>query len=395
MSQMVAKKYLLAEQTISPEELCEVADWLRTNPWLTQGPLVKEFEREWAQWQGTKHALFVNSGSSANLLMYYAPLVAGRLRNLKIIVPAVSWATTVAPAIQLGFEPIMCEADPETLGLDLNHLSDLLVRHEPAAIIMVHVLGCPNKMEDIMSLKARHGFLLMEDCCASHGSLYDGQKVGTFGEISTFSFYYGHHMSTVEGGTVCTNDDELQDILLQIRSHGWAKDIVREKEAAMAKESGAIEFNRMFTFYQPGFNFRATDLNAKIGLLQLPRLDGMSERRVANHRTYQSCISGTPGFSCQTNPRAVMSSISFACLTSSSQHRERVAQALRGNGIETRPIGGGNMSRQPFWFKRFGSTSFPIADRIHECGMQLPNHHLLDQKDIEFICKTVTGVAPT
>ena len=306
-----------------------------------------------------------------------------------------SWATTVAPAIQLGFEPIMCEADSETFGLELNHLDELLTKHQPGAVIMVHVLGCPNRMDEVMRLKAKHGFLLMEDCCASHGSLFDGQKVGTFGELSTFSFYYGHHMSTIEGGVVCTSDEEIQDILLQIRSHGWAKDISPEKEAALAKKYKSLEFNRTFTFYQPGFNFRATDLNAKFGLLQMQRLDQMIAQRVENHRTYQSRITNAPGFACQQNPRSVPSSISFACLASSSEHRERVAQALRDNGIETRPLGGGNMSRQPFWYDRYGSTTFPFADRVHECSLQLPNHHLLGRDDIEFICDTVLSVAPS
>lgn len=390
----MSKNILLAEQTISQEELNEVADWLRTNPWLTQGPLVKEFERQWADWLGTRHALFNNSGSSANLLMYYAPLLAGKLRNMKIVVPAVSWATTVAPAIQLGFEPIMCEADSETFGLELNHLDELLTKHQPGAVIMVHVLGCPNRMDEIMRLKARHGFLLMEDCCASHGSLYDGQKVGTFGELSTFSFYYGHHMSTIEGGVVCTNDDDLQDILLQIRSHGWAKDISREKEAALAKKYNAIEFNRTFTFYQPGFNFRATDLNAKLGLLQMQRLDAMIERRVENHRAYQKRILNAPGFTCQRNERAVMSSISFAALASSEEHRARVAQALRDRQIETRPLGGGNMSRQPFWYDRYGSVDLPMADRVHRTSFQIPNHHLLSLADVQFVCDAVLAVSP-
>ena len=125
--------------------------------------------------------MFVNSGSSANLLMYAALLARTNLPNRKVIVPAVSWATTVAPAIQLGFEPILCEADAETFGLDLDHLEKLLEEHQPAAVILVHVLGVPNDMHGVMSLKERFGFTLMEDCCAAHGSRFDGRKVGTFG----------------------------------------------------------------------------------------------------------------------------------------------------------------------------------------------------------------------
>ena len=190
------------------------------------------------------------------------------MRNRKIVVPAVSWSTTVAPAIQFDFEPLICEADPQTFGVDLQYLEDLLKRHEPAAVILVHVLGCPNDMEAILRLKEKYGFYLMEDCCASHGSRFAGQKVGTFGDLSAFSFYYGHHMSMIEGGIVCTNNESFQDLLVQLRGHGWAKDLAPEKEAKLAQEHRPVDFNRMFTFYQPGFNVRSTELNAKIGLLQ-------------------------------------------------------------------------------------------------------------------------------
>jgi CDP-6-deoxy-D-xylo-4-hexulose-3-dehydrase len=388
----MTKKYLLAEQTISPAELAELAAWLTTNPWLTQGPLVREFETRWARWLGTKHAVLVNSGSSANLLMYYALLAGTNLRNRKVIVPAVSWATTVAPAIQLGFEPILCEADAATFGLDLDHLEKLLEEHHPAAVILVHVLGVPNDMQAVMSLKDRFDFTLMEDCCAAHGSRFDGQKVGTFGELSSFSFYYGHHMSTIEGGIVCTSDAGLNDTLLQLRSHGWAKDLSAEKEAELVAHYQPIDFNRTFTFYLPGFNVRSTDLNAKIGLMQMDRLDAMIERRIENHRVYQQRIGTAPGFACQSNERAAISSISFGALCSSVPHRARVAAALREAGIETRPLGGGNMSRQPFWRERYDTIPLPMADRIHQTSLQLPNHHLLSVSDVNHICDVVTGV---
>lgn len=389
-----AKRYLLAEQTISQDELNELADWLRQNPWLTQGPLVREFEGAWAGWLGTQHALFCNSGSSANLLMYYALLCSGRLRNHKVIAPAVSWPTTVAPALQFGMEPILCEADRDTYGLDLNHLEDLLKRHQPGAVILVHVLGCPNDMAGLQALRERHGFLLMEDCCAAHGSTYDGRKVGTFGDLSSFSFFYGHHMSTIEGGVVCTDDRDLQDLLLMLRSHGWAKDLGAEKEAELARRYGALEFNRKFTFYHPGFNVRSSDLNAKLGLMQLRRLDAMVARRVENHRAYQRRFVGADGFHCQRTERGVISSIAFALLCASVEHRDRVARALRAGGVEHRPIGGGNMSRQPFYYDRLGSVDLAMADRLHTTSVQIPNHHLLSVTDVNAICDIILSERP-
>ena len=388
----VTKEYLLAERTINADDLRDLIAWLETDPWLTQGPLVREFEQRWAEWLGVRHATFVNSGSSADLLMYCSLLYSGCLRNTKVVVPAISWATTVMPAIQMGFEPLMCEADWSTFGLDLNHLEDLLRRHNPASVIMVHVLGVPNEMEPLLRLKQRYEFALMEDACAAMGSQYDGQKVGTFGDLSAFSFYYGHHMSTIEGGMVCTNDASLHDVLLQTRAHGWPKDLAPEREEAQARDRGVIEFNRRFTFYYPGFNVRSTDLNARIGLSQLKRADEVVRRRIENHRTYQARFLDAPDFHCQRCDRAAISSISFAAVAASQDHRERIGRAVRADGIETRPLGGGNMSRQPYWIDRYGSTVFPVADKIHLAAFQLPNHPLLTADDVNHICDVVQSV---
>ena len=389
---LVEKQYLLAEQTIDEQDLYDLIAWLKTNPWLTQGDLVRMFEKRWAEWIGLRYATFVNSGSSANLLMYYALLLSGNLRNKKVVVPAVSWATTVAPAIQLGFEPIMCEADWDDFGLDLNYLETLLKKHNPGAVIIVHVLGVPNEMASLLELKDRFGFVLMEDACAATASRYDDQLVGTFGEASTFSFFYGHHLSTLEGGMVCTNDDKLHDILVQIRSHGWPKDLVPEKEVEYARKYNVIEFNRPFTFYYPGFNVRSTDLNARIGLSQMDKIDYVVKRRIENHEIYQSRFLDAPDFHCQRNERATICSISFVALAQSLAHRDGIARHLKAKRIETRPLGGGNMSRQPFWAERYETTVFPVADRIHNTAFQLPNHPLLSPEDVNYICDTVFSV---
>jgi len=387
----MSKQYLLAEQTITKEDLDDLIAWLKTNPWLTQGPLVREFEQRWAEWLGVRHATFVNSGSSANLLMYYALLLSRLPRNNKIVVPAVSWATTIAPVIQLGYEPLMCDADWKTFGLDMDALEGLLKLHGPALVAIVHTLGVPNDMESLRRLQDRYEFVLLEDACAATGSRYDGRRVGTLGLASTFSFFYGHHLSTIEGGMVCTDDERLHRILLHIRSHGWPKDLSPNKEAELARERHLLEFNRPFTFYYPGFNVRSTDLNARIGLAQLQRADAVVARRVDNHRVYQERMRAG-GLHCQENERAVISSISFCALAHSTDHRDRIATALRANGIETRPLGGGNMSRQPFWADRYGTVVFPVADRIHNTAFQLPNHPLLSVEDIHFICDTVLRV---
>lgn len=392
MTETTNLRYLLAEATIDQKDVEELADWLRTNPWLTQGPLVREFEEQWASWLGVRHAVFVNSGSSANLLMYYAALLSGCLKNRKVVVPALSWATTVAPAFQLGFEPLMCDADQRTFGLDMGYLERLLKQHDPALVIIVPTLGIPNNMDELMRLKERYGFLLMEDCCPALGSRYKGRLVGTFGEMSSMSFYFGHHLSTIEGGMISTNDEALNDILLHTRSHGWAKDIAPEKEEYLARKRDVLPFNRVFTFYHPGFNVRSTDLNARIGLGQMKKVGWVVQRRVENHRRYQERFLQSPDYHVPTNSDAEICSISFVALASSQEHRDRVGEALREHGIETRPLGGGSMGRQPFWVDRQGVDPLPVADRVHETSFMLPNHPQLSLTDVNYICDVVLAV---
>ncbi len=388
-------KYLLAEKTIDEADIEDLIGWLRTNPWLTQGPLVRQFEEGWARWVGVKRAVFVNSGSSANLLMYAVLDVSKRLPNRKVIVPAVAWATTVAPAIQLGFEPIMCDSEPETFGMDMDELDKLCAQHKPGAVIAVHVLGTPVRLDRMAELKKKHGFFLMEDACAACGSTYEGKKVGNFGDLASFSFFYGHHLSTMEGGMIVTNDDQLADLMVQLRAHGWGKDLPPEKEAKLAAEQGLLEsFNRPFTFYIPGYNVRATDLQARIGLSQLKKADHVVSRRAENHRQYLTRFKASQHYNVPENPKAVTSSISFCALASSVEHRIKVGAALKAAGIEHRPVGGGNMSRQPFWSNLYGKQVFPMADRVHDACFQIPNHPGLVAKDIDFISDVVLAVKP-
>jgi CDP-6-deoxy-D-xylo-4-hexulose-3-dehydrase len=227
---MIYEKIPLVKDTITEDNINTLIEWLKTNPRLTKGELTPKFEKEWSDWMGVKYSVFLNSGSSANLAMIYSLILSNKLKNKKIIVPAVSWVTTVTPAIQLGLEPIMCDCDKDDLGLDIDHLKLLIEKHDPSCIILVHVLGIPNKMDEIQKLCDENNIILLEDTCESVGSMYKGKKLGTLGSMSSFSFYYGHHMSTIEGGMVCTDDEELYTILLSIRSHGWDRDLPEKQK---------------------------------------------------------------------------------------------------------------------------------------------------------------------
>ena len=372
----------LAEDTINSQDIDRLVAWLKTYPRLTQGKVVKEFESKWSEWLDVPYSVFCNSGSSANLLMYATLLYSGKLKNNKIIVPSTGWSTSISPAIQLGFEPIMCETDPDTWGLDLDCLEKLLKKNHAAAVFLVHVLGIPHKMTRMMELEEKYDFYLLEDCCAAIGSETLGKKVGTFGDMSSFSFYFGHQMSTIEGGMVCTYDKKLYELLIQLRSHGWDKDLV-----------GGTDFN----FCEPGFNLRSTDLNAFIGLGQLRRLNQISKTRHSNHVKYHNLLSSRFMVQQLGALDTIISSIHFAIVAKESNpfcynpslERDTIVKALKSNKIETRRFTAANIGRHPFWIKGFGLASFPVADRLYNCGLFLPNHPSMTSEDVERVAQCV------
>ena len=385
-------KYFLAEDTIDNQDIDALIEWLKTYPRLTKDKLTLEFEKRWSDWLGRKYSVFCNSGSSANLLMYYTLLLSGRLKNKKIIVPSVGWVTTISPAIQFGFDPIMCEADKDTFGLDLAHLEKLLIEHNPGTVIFVQVLGVPNQMDALLKLKDKYGFILLEDACAAMGSTYRGRNVGTFGDMSSFSFYFGHQISTIEGGAVSTDDKEFQELLLMLRSHGWDKDLDKDTQKHLREQYKIDDFHSPFVFYKPGFNLRSADLNAFLGIRQVDKMEWLVKRRNENHLLYKK-IFGDRFYFQKYDSNSTICSIHFGLLAKDTEERRRIVSALENKGIETRIFSAGNLGLHPFWANRYGVASFPTADRIHHSGLFLPNNPSLKKEDIEFIAQVVLKAA--
>lgn len=387
------RQYYLAEDTIDGEDLDYLVAWLKSYPRLTKDHVTLEFEEKWSRWLGRKYSVFVNSGSSANLLMYYALLLSGRLANKKVVVPSSGWVTSVAPAIQFGFEPIMCETDPDTFGLDLNYLEDLLDKHHPSAVMLVQVLGIPHKMPSLLRLKEKYGFFLLEDACAAVGSQAYGRKLGGFGDMASFSLYFGHQASTIEGGIVSTNDKQFYDLALMLRSHGWSKDLDSGAHKVLVEEYGVDDFHRPFVFYEPGFNLRSTDLNAMIGLRQLEKLEAVALRRHENHRLYQKYLADRFYVQKWEDSQAVVSSIHFAVVAANRDERRAIVSALDEHGVETRIFSAANLGLHPFWYRRYGKPSFSVADKIYNGGFFLPNHPSLASEDIALISQIVLEAA--
>ena len=381
-------KYPLAKETINESDIDALCEWLKTYPRLTKGVLTPQVESVWADYIGTEHAVFNNSGSSANLLMVYAAIKCGRIENKKIAVPAVGWVTTLAPAMQFGLEPIMIRTDPATYGMDLDHLEEVCKTDCPDAVIFVQVLGVPHHKQRILELKNKYGFCLLEDACASLGAAYaDGSKVGTIGDMSSFSFYFGHQLSTIEGGMVNTDDKELFDMLLMLRSHGWGKDLDEKTYNALVEKYDIDDFHKPFTFFTAGFNLRATDLQAFIGLRQVEKADWVSQRRNENHRRYAQNLEGFLEFQSWGDDFPV--SISFGALAKDTTQRTNIVNNLVENGVETRIYSAGNLGRHPFWVEEYGLFSDEMSDRIHETGFFLPNYPELALEEVDIICDIV------
>jgi CDP-6-deoxy-D-xylo-4-hexulose-3-dehydrase len=387
----------LAEATIDEQDMLALADWVSGFPRLTKGKLTLEYEDKWAKWLGTQYSTFVNSGSSANLLMLATLMEAGDLEpGDAVVVPALSWATDLAPVMQLGLEPILCDCNLQDYSYDLDHFRSIVtdgvvrvqngknVKLRPKAAILVSVLGLVPDMHKIVELCERNQVLLLEDCCESLGSEVEGgQKLGTFGVMSTFSTYFGHHISTIEGGMVCTNDPRYDMIMKSVRSHGWCRDWSDDQQKAHCDEWGVSEFDAFYTFFHAGFNLRATDLQAFLGLRQLDKLEMICKRRSENFALYQDKLKAK--FKVPVNGEFI-SNFAFPIL---SRNRNKIAKALMKEGIECRPLICGSMGKQPFFVKKYGEQVLPNAEKVREHGMYLPNHHLLSEQEIHTICEVV------
>lgn len=367
----------LAEDTIESHELDALCEWIKGGPRLTKAELTREFELRFSEYVGSRHSVFVNSGSSANLLMLYGLDMAGRLPRRRVIAPAISWSTTVAPAIQLRMEIELCDCDTVTLGIDPEHFESLCRTFKPDVAIVVHVLGHPCRMDDILSICDRYGVILLEDACEALGTRVAGRHAGTIGAAGSYSLYFGHQLSTIEGGVITTDDRELYNVFMSLRAHGWARDLDPDVKTAWERDYDIDEVRSLYTFYYPGFNFRPTDLNAFLGLSQLKKADEVAIARQANFAAYRDALA--PAFWAQQSDADQLSSFAFGTFV---KNRVDVHLALAAASIESRPLICGSVGRQPFWIRQFGPRTLPNADFVHDYGIYVPNNCRMDRDDV-------------
>ncbi len=383
----------LVKDTISNDDIDKLIGWLQTYPRLTKGPLTLELEQKWSDWIGTKYSVFCNSGSSANLLMLSAYIENTRMQKdrnkLKIVVPSVSWATDLAPIIQLGLTPILCDCNLNDLSIDLDHLNEIITSHGKIdALLLVSVLGLVPKMDKIQDICDKHDIVLLEDSCESMGSKHKGQNLGTFGSMSSFSTFFGHHISTIEGGFVSTNDKELYDLLLSLRSHGWDRDLDKKSQNKLRDAWDVSGFESLYTFYYPGYNLRSTDLNAFIGIGQIDNLNEWGLVREKNFRLYQRLIHNDY-WKPKPYSNSFVSNFAYPIIHPA---RNEIAQQLQNNSVEVRPLVCGSMGNQPFYKKQYGKIKLPNADKIDEYGLYVPNNPKLTENEVTIVADIVNDV---
>ncbi len=383
------KPIQLAKNTIDKKDIRALTKWLSASatPQLTKGPLTEEFEKQWAAQIGTAYSVMVNSGSSANLIGIYALIATERLRNKKVVVPALSWITDISPVIQFGLEPILCDCNMADLSVDVVMLEKIFTDQQPALLILVSVLGLVPQMAFIQDLCRRHGVLLMLDNCEGLGSQYDFKPIENYALFSTCSLYFGHHLSTIEGGMICTNDRDLYNTLKMLRSHGWDRDLEHRHEVREFKN--ITPFDAMYKFFYPAFNVRSTDLNAFLGLRQLNKAPKYYEKRQENFLHYQQAIVNDY-WKCDGLGYGVtfISNLGYPVI---HPRRNEIVQALMENNIEVRPLICGSMGNQPFFERLYGAVHLANASVVDKFGFYVPNHAAITVKDISIISKIINN----
>ncbi len=380
-------KISLVKDTIDNQDIDRLVDWLKGYPRLTKGPVTLELEGKYSNWLGRKYSVFCNSGSSANLLMLSALQQGKYLKNNKVVVPSVAWATDLAPVMQLGLKPILCDSNKRDLSADLIHLEKIFKEESPSAIMFVSVLGLVPEMEKVVNLCEKYDVILLEDTCESMGSKYRKRKLGTFGRMSSFSTFFGHHISTIEGGFVSTDDKDLYDILVSIRAHGWDRDLDTEKQIELQQDWDVSTFNSLYTFYYQGFNVRATDLQAYIGLTQIDKLDGWGVRREYNYLTYQELVKNNYW---KPNKQLNDFTSNFAYPVI-HPNRDKIVEQLERGGVEVRPMICGSMGTQPFYVKEYGRLELPNVTEIDQYGFYVPNNPHITDGEIVYISNIING----
>ncbi|MHB1423418.1 MAG: DegT/DnrJ/EryC1/StrS family aminotransferase [Gemmataceae bacterium] len=385
----------LMRDNVTRADLDAVIAYLKKDgPILTHSAQVRAFEREWSDWVGVKHSVFVSSGSSANLLTMAA------LKALhgggEIIVPPLTWVSDIAAVLHCGMDPVFVDIHPRTLAMDSEQVIAKLTTRT-RAVFLTHVLGYNGLTRELLDELERRRVPLIEDVCESHGATFEGRRLGSFGLASNFSFYYAHHLSTIEGGMVCTNDKDFYETIRMMRSHG----MVRELDSQESKEEyweAHPDLNPDFIFAYPAWNVRSTEINAIIGRSQLPRLDENVQQRTKNLRVFLNNLD--PEVYQTDFVTEGSSNYAFTLILKEPDNTlwNQVTTCLRANRVEFRRglSGGGNQLRQPYLRRLLAPDEhkkYPCVDHVHFYGCYIGNYPTLSSDKILRLCEVLNRLA--
>ncbi len=353
---------------------------------FSMGTECANFEKAFAEKQGRKFAVFVNSGSSANLVLIQSLLNLEVLKKGDVVgVSALTWATNVMPVLQLGLKPYVLDCNLSTLNLS----PEILIKHikKIRCLFLTNTLGLCDKIHNIKQICKDNDVLLLEDNCESLGSKCNKKLLGNFGLASTFSTFVGHHISTIEGGMICTDDPELNDMLLMVRSHGWLRNINKSRIEKVRKKYGVKTdaFYDKYTFYVPAYNVRPTEINGYIGNVQIKYWDKIVQKRESNWKRISAVINANPNLHNLEVPHMdLVSSFAIPVIAKSRNYFYRYKQLFEKNDIEIRPIIAGNIAKQPFLTNSIDKIdACPTAQYVHEQGFYFGNNPELTAKELK------------
>lgn len=380
---------------ITRQDLDAMIEHLKQDdPILTNGPKCREFEQAWSDWLGVKYSVFVNSGASANLLSM-TMLKIMYPEGGEIIVPPLTWVSDIASVLQTGFTPVFVDIDLDTLGMNIDAILDAITPNT-RAVFLSHIQGFNALTDELLIQLEKRKIHLIEDVCESHGATHNRQLCGSFGLMSNFSFYYAHHMTTIEGGMVCTNDERIYNTIRMLRSHGMVRECGNETMKANYKEQNP-ELNSDFIFAHAAYNMRNNELGGILGLNQLPNLDQNVILRNRNHERFLSRLDQSKYFVGFKLVGASNYAFNLIVKEKDQEFTERLMQRMRQEGIEFRrgSAGGGNQLRQPYLqniLPKEYYKNFPNTEHVHFYGFYIGNFPAMTIEEVDAITDILNGV---
>lgn len=363
---------------------------------LSFGKECEKFEKKFAKWQGRKHCVFLNSGSSANLAIIQTLLNIGKLKKGDNVgFSALTWSTNVMPLIELGFTAVPIDIELDTLNVSSKKLLEILKKRKLKMLFITNLLGFCDDIENIRKICEEEGIIFVEDNCESLGTVYKGEKLGNFGIASTFSFYVGHHMSTIEGGAVCTNSERLATMLRLVRAHGWDRNLSEKRQYKIRNKFNVNStFYSRYTFYDLGYNLRPTEINGFIGNTQVKYLDEIVQKRKENFFKIADALYTKTDryYPIRYDHIDFLSNFAVPVICKSQKIRDELVERCK-NKVEIRPIVGGDMLEQPFFSKymsKFANDTNTNARLVHKQGLYFGNNPELTQKELQEIIAIFT-----